>query len=102
MKARELRAEEGSSLENSPVRPPLSQQVAIAAAIAAGVPVPNFLAPTKAFLVQSAPNKTVKQVLLSDEELAKQEEARVEAIANTRRKFKEQHKKTLQGLVSKH
>lgn len=103
------RKPDGEDSEASPARPeprkePQSKPLVIPAIPtgpgAAGVNLPGFLAPTKAFQVQSVP-KTVKQVMLTDEELLKQEEEKREHIASIRRKFKEQHKKTLASLVNK-
>ena len=62
--------------------------------------VPSFLAPTKAFQVQSVV-KLAKQVVLTDEDLIRQEEEKREKIAELRRKFKEQHKKILMSLANK-
>jgi hypothetical protein len=61
--------------------------------------VPSFLAPTKAFQVQSI--KLAKQIVLTDDDLIRQEEEKREKIAELRRKFKEQHKKILHSLASK-
>lgn len=66
----------------------------------AGAP-PNFLAPTKAFQVQSMPAKTAQQVILTDEDLVRQEQEKHDHIAAIRRKFKEQHKKILNALKKK-
>lgn len=62
---------------------------------------PNFLAPTKAFQVQSMPSKTAQQVILTDEDLVRQEQEKRDHIAAIRRKFKEQHKKILNALKKK-
>lgn len=45
--------------------------------------------------------KTPQQVIASDIESAQREEEKREYIASIRRKFKEQHKKLLQGLLEK-
>ncbi len=94
MKARQAQVE-SSSADNSPVPPQRQAQPQPVSATA------GFLAPTKAFIVQSAPAKTAKQVLLTDEEVARAEEAKHEQVASMRRRFKEQHKKILQGLTSR-
>ena len=62
---------------------------------------PGFLAPTKAFQVQSMPAKTAQQVILTDEDLVRQEQGKREYVAAIRRKFKEQHKKILIALKRK-
>lgn len=54
---------------------------------------PNFLAPTKAYQVQCVPNKAQPQMVITDEDLMRQEAEKREQIAAIRRKFKEQHKK---------
>src|SRR5689334_1970492 len=70
MKSRKIgnvRTENGEDSENSPVHVHAQSSAA-----------PNFLAPTQAFKVQSMPSRTAKQLVLTDEELVRQEEAKHE------------------------
>jgi hypothetical protein len=95
MKSRKIADENPDSEGNSPV--PVHAHHS--APISSSAP-PGFLAPTQAFKVQSVV-RTAKQVALTDEDLVRAEEAKHEHIAGIRRKFKEQHKKTLMSLVNR-
>jgi hypothetical protein len=77
------------------------QRKEIKPVVTAGGVVPGFLAPTKAFQVQSMPSRTAAQVILTDEDLVRQEQEKHDHIAAIRRKFKEQHKIILNGLKMK-
>lgn len=63
--------------------------------------IPTFLHPTNAFKAQSVSKKVEDQVNLTEEEILQQDQQKREYIAQIRRKFKEQHKKTLMALVAK-
>ena len=60
----------------------------------------SLLQPTTAYKNQSVV-KTAQEVILTDEQLAQQEEAKREYIAMIRKKFKDQHKKILAQLAAK-
>ncbi len=96
MKSRKIAEDNPDSEGHSPVPVHHAHH---SAPISSSAP-PGFLAPTQAFKVQSVV-RTAKQVALTDEDLVRAEEAKHEHIAGIRRKFKEQHKKTLQSLGCK-
>lgn len=105
MRARQaqLAEEEQNGVVSSPERAPKLKKepsVKMPQALPAGA-APNFLAPTKAFQVQSVQAKPTQQVILTDEDLVRQEQEKREHIAAIRRKFKEQHKKILNALKKK-
>jgi len=63
---------------------------------------PGFLAPTKAFEVQSVPNKRKEEnVKLTEEEQRQLEDEKKEQIGAIRRKFKEKNKQILRALMEK-
>lgn len=108
MRARQAQlAEEAQhGVASSPERAPKLKKEPSAKATQAGQGLPagatpNFLAPTKAFQVQSVPVKLAQQVILTDEDLVRQEQEKRDHIAAIRRKFKEQHKKILNALKKK-
>ena len=105
MRARQAQlAEEAiNGVASSPERAPKLKKepsVKVPQGLPAGA-TPNFLAPTKAFQVQSVPVKFAQQVILTDEDLVRQEQEKRDHIAAIRRKFKEQHKKILNALKKK-
>lgn len=99
----QLAEEEQNGVVSSPERAPKLKKehsAKLPQPLPAGA-TPNFLAPTKAFQVQSVQAKATQQVFLTDEDLVRQEQEKHDHIAAIRRKFKEQHKKILNALKQK-
>jgi hypothetical protein len=96
---KERRRKFKEALLEKAIRSKKAQEEALAALSADKIP--SFLHPTHAYKAQSVTKKTADQVNMTEEEILLQDQQKREYIAQIRRKFKEQHKKTLMALVAK-